>query len=144
MNKKFTAPEVDVEHFVKQFENDSRDVYVKRQDIVRAVGLRPGEAVADIGAGTGLFTFLFAEQVGPKRHRLRRRHRPGVRQVHRRARPSSRDTSGRQDRAEHARTPPSCRPARSTLPSSATRTTTSSTRRRCWPRSTAPCVRAGG
>ena len=34
--------------------------------IARAVGLRPGDAVADIGAGTGLFTQLFTEQVGPK------------------------------------------------------------------------------
>jgi ubiquinone/menaquinone biosynthesis C-methylase UbiE len=66
MNKKFTDPETDVQHFVRQFENEARDVYAKRRDIVRAVGLRPGDALADIGAGTGLFTQLFAAQVGPK------------------------------------------------------------------------------
>jgi ubiquinone/menaquinone biosynthesis C-methylase UbiE len=66
MNKKFTARDVDVQKFVKQFENDSRDVYVNRQEIVRAVSPRPGDSVADIGAGTGLFTLLFAERVGPK------------------------------------------------------------------------------
>ena len=57
---------MDIQQFVKRFENEARDIYVKRQDITRAVGLRPGDAVADIGAGTGLFTLLFAEQVGPK------------------------------------------------------------------------------
>ena len=66
MNKKFTDPDVDIQQFVKQFENETRGVYVKRQEITRAVGLRPGDAVADIGAGTGLFTQLFAEKVGPK------------------------------------------------------------------------------
>jgi predicted methyltransferase len=66
MNKKFTDPEADVGEFVKRFEADSRDVYVQRRAIVRAVGLRPGDAVADIGAGTGLFTMLFADQVGPQ------------------------------------------------------------------------------
>ena len=64
MNKKFADPKANVEQFVQRFENESRDIYVKRQDIVRAVGLRPGDAVADIGAGTGLFTLLFAKQVG--------------------------------------------------------------------------------
>ena len=66
MNKKFADPKVDIGQFVERFENEARDVYVKRQSIVRAVGLRPGDAVADIGAGTGLFTQLFAERVGPK------------------------------------------------------------------------------
>ena len=66
MNKQFADPNVDVQQFVKRFETESRDIYAKRQEIVRAVGLRPGDAVADIGAGTGLFTQLFAEQVGPK------------------------------------------------------------------------------
>jgi tRNA A58 N-methylase Trm61 len=66
MNKNFTDPEMDIRQFVKRFENESRDIYVKRHDITRAVGLQPGDSVADIGAGTGLFTFLFAEQVSPK------------------------------------------------------------------------------
>ena len=66
MNKKFADLKADIEQFVNRFENESRDIYAKRQDITLAVGLRPGDAVADIGAGTGLFTLLFAEQVGPK------------------------------------------------------------------------------
>ena len=66
MGKKFTDPNVDVQEFVKRFEGEGRDVYAKRRDITRAVGLRPGDAVADIGAGTGLFTRLFANKVGPK------------------------------------------------------------------------------
>jgi ubiquinone/menaquinone biosynthesis C-methylase UbiE len=66
MNKKFSDPKLDVREQVERFESDSRDIYTKRLEIVRTVGLRPGEAVADIGAGTGLFTRLFAEQVGPK------------------------------------------------------------------------------
>ena len=66
MNKKFTAPDVDLQQFVKRFESEARDIYAKRREITRAVGLRPGDAVADIGAGTGLFTQFFAEQVGPK------------------------------------------------------------------------------
>jgi ubiquinone/menaquinone biosynthesis C-methylase UbiE len=66
MNKKFVAPEVNIQEFVKRFENESRDVYAKRQVTIRAVGLRPDDTVADVGAGTGLFTFLFAKEVGPK------------------------------------------------------------------------------
>jgi ubiquinone/menaquinone biosynthesis C-methylase UbiE len=66
MNKKFADPNSDIEQFVKRFESEGRDVYAKRQSITRAVGLQRGNAVADIGAGTGLFTQLFAEQVGPE------------------------------------------------------------------------------
>jgi ubiquinone/menaquinone biosynthesis C-methylase UbiE/copper chaperone CopZ len=66
MNKKFADPNANIEPFIKQFENESRDIYVERQETTRAVGLRPGDALADIGAGTGLFTLLFANEVGPK------------------------------------------------------------------------------
>src|SRR5262245_61346969 len=51
--------------FVDQFEREGREIYDKRHEIVKAVGLKPGMAVADIGAGSGLFTQLFARAVGP-------------------------------------------------------------------------------
>jgi len=66
MNKKFADPALDVEQFVRKFENESREVFAKRTAIAKAAGVQPGETVADIGAGTGLFTLLFADQVGPQ------------------------------------------------------------------------------
>lgn len=62
INEPFKKP--DVKAFIKKFESEDREVYAKRNEIVTALGLRPGMAVADIGAGTGLFTRLFAERVG--------------------------------------------------------------------------------
>lgn len=46
------------------FESPGREVYDKRREIIAALNLKPGMKVADIGAGTGLHTFLIAEQVG--------------------------------------------------------------------------------
>ena len=40
-------------------------MYVSRQAIVAAVAPKAGMAIADIGAGSGLFTVLFAHEVGP-------------------------------------------------------------------------------
>ncbi len=54
-----------MKRFIATFESDNREVYAKRNEIVAALGLTPGMAVADVGAGTGLFTRLFAEKVGP-------------------------------------------------------------------------------
>ena len=64
INDPFQNP--DVKKFEGTFEGESREVFAKRKEIVAAVGLKPGESVADIGAGTGLFTRLFAAEVGPK------------------------------------------------------------------------------
>ena len=62
INKPFEKP--DVKAYIRRFEDESREVYARREAIVDAVGLKPGMAVADVGAGTGLFTRLFAERVG--------------------------------------------------------------------------------
>lgn len=48
------------------FEAERREVVEHRDAIVVAIGLRQGMAVADVGAGTGLFTNAIAEAVGPK------------------------------------------------------------------------------
>ncbi len=66
INKDFLDPELDVKRFVERFETESREIYSEREAILERVGLRPGQCVADIGAGTGLFTYAFAERVGPK------------------------------------------------------------------------------
>lgn len=58
------AEETDVAAWRKRFERGSREVRAKRDDILQEVGLAKGDAIADIGAGTGLYTFAFAEAVG--------------------------------------------------------------------------------
>lgn len=65
VNKEFEG-DVDVQRWVERFEGESRETYVHRDQIVAAMGLKPGMSVADIGAGTGFYSFLFAEQVGPE------------------------------------------------------------------------------
>ena len=62
INAQFKNP--DVARFQKTFETESREVYAERKKIAAACGLKPGMTVADVGAGTGLYTRLFAQAVG--------------------------------------------------------------------------------
>jgi len=64
INKPYVV-DPDVVRWNRSFESERREVYVKRDAIVAAAGVKPGMTVADIGAGTGLFTMLFAEAVKP-------------------------------------------------------------------------------
>jgi ubiquinone/menaquinone biosynthesis C-methylase UbiE len=64
INKDFENP--DVKDFLGKFEVESREVYAQRKEIVEACKIKPGMVVADIGAGTGLFTRMFAKEVGDK------------------------------------------------------------------------------
>jgi predicted methyltransferase len=66
INDKFLDPKLNVEEWTKKFETESREIFHQREKIVAAVGLKPGMAMADIGAGTGLFTLHFAQAVGEK------------------------------------------------------------------------------
>ncbi len=54
------------QQWVYAFERPGREIYDRRKDIVAATGIEPGMVVADIGAGSGLFTRLFAHEVGPQ------------------------------------------------------------------------------
>ncbi|WP_397569690.1 methyltransferase domain-containing protein [Schlesneria sp. T3-172] len=52
------------EEFVERFEIESREVFQQRENILEACQIKPGQTVADIGAGTGLFTRMFSDAVG--------------------------------------------------------------------------------
>ena len=53
------------EEWVPVFETESREIYAQRHAILKALDIKPGTRIADIGAGTGFFSLLFARQTGP-------------------------------------------------------------------------------
>lgn len=65
MNKKFKNPNLDVNKFIKRFEADDREVFIARKKIVEKLAIKKGSVIADIGAGTGIFTLLFSKATGP-------------------------------------------------------------------------------
>ena len=64
INKDFLDPALEVGKFEERFEGESREIFAQRARIASLVGVRDGLAVADVGAGTGLFTRMFAQKVG--------------------------------------------------------------------------------
>lgn len=62
INDTFRDP--DPQEFLGKFEVESREVFARRKEIVAACEIQPGQTVADMGAGTGLFTRMFADTVG--------------------------------------------------------------------------------
>jgi predicted methyltransferase len=64
INEKFLDPKLEVGEWTEKFETESREIFHLRKEIVAALDLKPGMSVADIGAGTGLFTLPFAAGVG--------------------------------------------------------------------------------
>lgn len=56
---------INLDVWLERMEVGSRELYSARDAVVEAMELEEGDVVADIGAGTGLYTLLFAEAVGP-------------------------------------------------------------------------------
>lgn len=54
----------DSKAYISMLESPQRDAEQKPDEVIAALGLKQGETVADIGAGSGYFTFRFARQVG--------------------------------------------------------------------------------
>ena len=54
--------------YIAALEDPKRDAYQKPQDVVAALALKPGEIVADIGAGSGYFALRLAPHVGANGH----------------------------------------------------------------------------
>ena len=63
VNRAYQDP--DFQQWVRRFESPRREVFNRRYAIVEASEVKPGMVVADIGAGTGLFTRLFSKKVMP-------------------------------------------------------------------------------
>jgi ubiquinone/menaquinone biosynthesis C-methylase UbiE len=64
INRSYENP--DVTQWRGVFERDGREIWDRRDDIIRHLKLQPGQRVADVGAGTGFFTAMMARQVGPR------------------------------------------------------------------------------
>ncbi len=64
MNARFVDPELEVGEWIGRFEVESREVFSARDEVMAAIGIEPGDRIADVGAGTGLYTRLFADAVG--------------------------------------------------------------------------------
>jgi len=58
----------DLEGYIARMEEPSRAVWQKPDEVVRALGLRPGQAACDVGAGPGYFSLRLARAVGEAGH----------------------------------------------------------------------------
>lgn len=52
--------------YIGALEDPKRDAYQKPHEVLTALGLKRGEVIADIGAGSGYFTFRLSHFVGEK------------------------------------------------------------------------------
>lgn len=60
INQDFLDPALDVTKYEERFEVESREIFARRAQIAALVDVREGIRIADVGAGTGLFTLMFA------------------------------------------------------------------------------------
>ncbi|HEY7544457.1 MAG TPA: methyltransferase domain-containing protein [Blastocatellia bacterium] len=54
------------EHLAWSFESDDRDRRQKPDEVIKALDLKAGQTIVDLGAGSGYFTWRFAKAVGPE------------------------------------------------------------------------------
>jgi ubiquinone/menaquinone biosynthesis C-methylase UbiE len=54
----------DPKAYIAMLENPQRDVEQKPDEVIAALDLKEGETLADIGAGSGYFSFRFARKLG--------------------------------------------------------------------------------
>ncbi len=54
----------DSKAYISMLEDPARDAYQKPHEVVMSLGIKEGETIADIGAGSGYFALRFAHHVG--------------------------------------------------------------------------------
>jgi ubiquinone/menaquinone biosynthesis C-methylase UbiE len=55
----------DLAEYLAKLEDPARDEWQKPDEVVRALGLRPGQVACDVGAGPGYFALRMARAVSP-------------------------------------------------------------------------------
>jgi ubiquinone/menaquinone biosynthesis C-methylase UbiE len=55
----------DAAHYIRLYESPGREQWQKPDEVVKALELKNGQRIADIGAGSGYFTRRFARAVAP-------------------------------------------------------------------------------
>jgi len=58
------AMQLDSKAYIEMLESPQRDMEQKPDEVVAAMDIKEGETIADIGAGSGYFSFRFAQYVG--------------------------------------------------------------------------------
>ncbi|MGB0721190.1 MAG: class I SAM-dependent methyltransferase [Gammaproteobacteria bacterium] len=66
INRNYVDP--DPQRWRGILERDGREVWDRREDVLKALRISPGMAVADIGAGTGFYSLMFARATGASGH----------------------------------------------------------------------------
>jgi ubiquinone/menaquinone biosynthesis C-methylase UbiE len=62
INRAYDNP--DYARWQATFESEGREIFEQRHAIIDALALKPGMMIADVGAGTGVLSLLFAQKVG--------------------------------------------------------------------------------
>lgn len=65
-NDAYHDPRVGAEGWRQLFEGDEREIFRKRDLIMKLAAPKPGMKIADVGAGTGLFTMMLSDTVGER------------------------------------------------------------------------------
>jgi ubiquinone/menaquinone biosynthesis C-methylase UbiE len=62
--EKIHGPRQNSSAYISALESSERDSYQKPEEVLEALQLKTGEVIADIGAGSGYFSFRLAREVG--------------------------------------------------------------------------------
>ena len=66
LNKRFLSKKLDAKRWKGVLDREKREVFRFRKQIVAALGLKKGQQLADVGAGSGAFIASFVNTVGAK------------------------------------------------------------------------------
>lgn len=64
INDTYLSPDINPEAQNKGFTSENRETFANRMEVAAAIGLKPGMAIADVGAGTGIYEPVFSKAVG--------------------------------------------------------------------------------